>query len=604
LVDFHLAYRAQYSNEWCKKHALPRAVLCLYWFKVFMQNRKRTHSNGSAMDGFVSRSRPTAPRRASLETTRARGRHQPVEGFVPRNPAVNEPLSFTDETSAAKNDWSDENTLTIDPAELGKSSFGSGLPPKKVEKPPHFWQIFKKRRIRKGKPEPSRRKKITRRVIAVLILILILLGAFLGWKFLRATSKVFDGNVLGFFDSTKLKGEEDGRVNILLAGTSEDDADHGGADLTDSIMLVSIDTKNNTGFTVSIHRDLWVKYGERCSSGYEGKINVAYQCGNDVNFKEDGYAEGGMGLLQKIVSTNFGVPIQYYGKINYTAFKDAVDAVGGITLNIDSEDPRGIYDPNIQPKDGGPVRLKNGPQQLDGKLALALARSRNVKGGYGMSRGDFDRTTYQRAMLIALKDKALSAGVISNPAKLGSLLDAAGDNVQTNFKSNEIRRLYEISKLVKNDKIQSIDLASSENMLVTTGMVGPQSVVKPTAGVNNFSAIKLYFKKLTSTDPVAREGASVVVLNASGTVGLAQKRSDELAMKGISTVGIGNTTARSANVIVDLSSGKMPGTKSLLEKSFNVKATTNVAEYPEAKNYKADFVIILGKQSASLSSGN
>lgn len=557
------------------------------------------------MDGFVRRSRSNAPRRASLETTSsARSRRHPVDGFVARNPAVNEPLSFTDETSVEPADWSSNDAITIDPSELKQSALGA-VPPRNPQKPPHFWQIFKKRRIRKGKPEPSRRKKISKRVVAIFVVILILLGGFLGWKFLRATSKVFDGNVLGFFDSTKLKGEEDGRVNILLAGTSEDDGpDHGGADLTDSIMIVSIDTKNNTGFTVSIPRDLWVKYGERCSAGYEGKINVAYQCGKDVDFKEDGYAEGGMGLLEKIVSTNFGIPIHYYGKINYTAFKDAVDAVGGITLNIDSEDPRGIYDPNIQPKDGGPVRLKNGPQKLDGKLALALARSRNVKGGYGMSRGDFDRTTYQRAMLIALKDKALSAGVITNPAKLGSLLDAAGDNVQTDFKSNEIRRLYELSKLVNNDKIQSIDLASSENMLVTTGMVGSQSVVKPTAGINNYSEIKLYFKKLTSTDPVAREGASVVVLNASGTIGLAQKRSDELALKGVGTADIGNTTARSTNVIIDLSSGKMPATKSLLEKTFNVKATTSTTEYPVAKNYQTDFIIILGKQSTSSPSSN
>jgi LCP family protein required for cell wall assembly len=464
-----------------------------------MQNNKRTPKNGSAMDGFVRRSRASTTRRASLETTRPRDRRRQTDGFVPRNPTVNQPVSFSDETLLENSNLSDENTITIDPEDLKHSEFSGGRHEKQAEKPPHFWQIFKKRRIRKGKPEPSRRKKIVRRTIAVILLLLVILGGFLGWKFLNATSKVFEGNVLGFFDTTKLKGEENGRVNILLAGTSEDDADHGGADLTDSIMLVSIDTENNSGFTVSIPRDLWVKYGERCSAGFEGKINVAYQCGNDVNFKEDGYPDGGMGLLSKIVSTNLGVPIQYYGKINYTAFKDAVDAVGGITLNIDSEDPRGIYDPNIQPKDGGPVRLKNGPQKLDGKLALALARSRNVKGGYGMSRGDFDRTTYQRAMLVALKDKALSAGVISNPSKLGGLLDAAGDNVQTNFKSNEIRRLYDLSKLISNEKIQSIDLASSDNMLVTTGMYNGQSIVRPVDGINNFSSIKAYFKNLRAT---------------------------------------------------------------------------------------------------------
>lgn len=557
------------------------------------------------MDGFVRRNRGDAPRRASLESTRsARKAARPTDGFVPRNPAaVNKPVTFTDAPQSSN--WSDQDSIEITPEELTRKPFATTEPFSGSEKQPHFWQIFKKRRIARGKPEPSRRKKIIKRTILVLFLILALIGGFLGWKFLKATSKVFDGNVLGFFDSTKLKGEETGRVNILLAGTSEDDGpDHGGADLTDSIMVVSIDTKNNTGFTVSIPRDLWVKYGERCSAGYEGKINVAYQCGKDVSFKEDGYAEGGMGLLEKIISTNLGIPINYYGKINYTAFKDAVDAVGGITLDIKSEDPRGIYDPNIQPKDGGPVRLKNGPQQLDGKLALALARSRNVKGGYGMSRGDFDRTTYQRAMLLALKDKALSAGVISNPAKLGSLLDAAGNNVETDFKSNEVRRLYDLSKLIQNDKIQSIDLASSENMLVTTGMVGPQSVVKPVAGLGNFSAIKLYFKKLTSSDAVVREGATVAVLNGSGTVGLAQKRADELTVKGIEVSKIGNISAQETTVIIDLSEGKKLATKSLLEKHFSAKSTTNAANYPELKGYQTDFVVLVGKQAATTSTSN
>lgn len=557
------------------------------------KSNKRIPRRGSAVDGFVRRSRVGTARRASLENSPSSRMRRRVDGFVPRHAAPDRPIEFNDN----KDQWADENTLMIDPDEIAGQPFLQTGSTKDKESKPHFWQIFKKRRIRRGKPEPSRRKKIIKRVIAAILLVLILVGAFLGWRFLSATSKIFDGNILGFFDSTTLRGEAEGRVNILLAGTSEDDANHDGADLTDSIMLVSIDTKNNTGFTVSIPRDLWVKYGERCSVGNEGKINVAYQCGEDIEFKEDGYGEGGMGLLQKIVSTNFGMPVHYYGKISYTAFRQSVDAVGGITINVESDDPRGIYDPNIQPKDGGPVRLKNGRQKLDGKTALALARSRNVAGGYGMSRGDFDRTKYQQAMLVALKDKALSAGVITNPAKVGDLLDAAGDNIKTDFKSNEVRRLYELSKLITNDKIQSIDLADEETELVTTGMYNSQSIVRPVAGLNNFTQIKAFFKKLTSNDPVAKEGATVVVLNASGVVGLAQKKADELAVKGITVATVGNAPARSAGIIVDRSGGKKNHTKSLLEKHFNATSTTNITSYPEAKNYQADFVVFIGRQS-------
>ncbi len=556
-----------------------------------MQKNQRKSSN--AMDGFVPRNRVNASRRGSVESSPKRDRRA-TDGFIPRSAVSTKPLTMSDDK------WSDENTLTI--SETTDLDHPSGISEKKgtltggVGKP-KWWQFGKKRRIRKGKPEPSRRKKIVKRTIFFLLLLLVLIGGYLGWKVLKNTGKVFNGNILGFLDSTKLDGEESGRVNILLAGTSEDDVDHDGADLTDSIMLISLDTKNNTAFTVSIPRDLWVKYGERCSSGYEGKINVAYQCGEDVQFKENGYAEGGMGLLQKIVSSNLDIPIQYYGKINYTAFRQAVDAVGGIDVNIQSSDPRGIYDPNIQPKDGGPVRLKNGIQHLDGKLALALARSRNVRGGYGMSRGDFDRTTYQRAMLIALKDKALSTGVITNPAKLGSLLDAAGDNVDTNFESGEVRRLYELSKLIKNQNIKSIDLTTPDIALLTTGMYGGQSIVRPVAGISNFNPIKLYFKKIMSTDPIVREGATVVVLNGSGVSGFAQKKADELTTKGIAVNRVGNTTTREATVIVDMTGGKKNSTKSYLEKLYKVTATSTVPT--EAKGYQTDFVILIGKATTT-----
>lgn len=487
-----------------------------------------------------------------------------------------QPLTFADEK------WSeDEATLTFDMNELPNT-----------EKKTRIGLRKRRKTDDNGFKKHSKRKKI----LIILALLVLLVGGFLGWKFLVASSKVFEGNVLGFLNTAKLKGEDEGRVNILLAGTSEDDIDHDGAMLTDSIMLVSIDTRNNTAFTTSIPRDLWVRYGgESCSAGFEGKINNAYQCGEAESFSEPGYPKGGMGLLSKVVSTNFGIPVQYYGKINYTAFRDAVDAVGGITVTIDSPDPRGIYDPNIQPKDGGPVRLKNGPQKLDGKGALALARSRNVAGGYGMSRGDFDRTTYQRAMLIALKEKALSAGVLSNPSKIGGLLDAAGDNVDTNFNTSELRRLYELSKLVKSDDITSVDLADAEMNILTTGMYSGQSIVRPTAGIKDFSQLKSYFKKLTSTDPLVKEGASVVILNGSGQTGMAQKYADKLSEKGIDVLVVSNAgTERQENSLVDLSETKNPKTVAFLENDLKTKVIRDATTVPEASRYEADYLIILG----------
>ena len=125
----------------------------------------------------------------------------------------------------------------------------------------------------------------------------------------------------------------EGRVNILLAGDSVDDPNHGGAQLTDSILLLSINTKNHSAFLSALGRDLWV-YVPGLDS-YQ-KINAA----NDVsNFNQAGYPAGGMGQLEEIVQTDLGIPVDYYGLMDYGAFKDSVDAVGGVTINIQSPDP-------------------------------------------------------------------------------------------------------------------------------------------------------------------------------------------------------------------------------------------------------------------------
>ncbi|MEO8036754.1 MAG: M56 family metallopeptidase, partial [Acidobacteriota bacterium] len=120
---------------------------------------------------------------------------------------------------------------------------------------------------------------------------------------------------------------ENGRINILVAGNSADDAGHNGASLTDSIMVMSVNTRNNTAMMLSVPRDLWVNVP---GNGHS-KINAAY-------------TYGGMDALKGVIEDNLDIPIHYTVLVNYSAFRDLVNAVGGITIKIDSPDRRGIYD--------------------------------------------------------------------------------------------------------------------------------------------------------------------------------------------------------------------------------------------------------------------
>lgn len=459
------------------------------------------------------------------------------------------------------------------------------------------------RASRTARPQTSRWQRLTekltlKRFTLVLGVLVLLIVGWVGGKFLWNAHKLFGGNILGILSSTKLKGEDDGRVNILLAGNSADDAGHNGGRLTDSIMLVSIDTRNNKAFMLSIPRDLWVKVP---GDGHQ-KINGAYVVGEEAGFSRDGYPEGGMGALEQIISQDFDIPIHYYALINYNAMKQAVDAVGGVDFTVKSEDPRGLFDPNIDWTTRKPlVKLSNGTHHLNGQAALDLARARgDAYNSYGFAGSDFTRTENQRKLLIALKNKAISAGVLANPAKLSSLMDAIGNNVQTDFKINEVRRLYDIMKKIGNNNIQSLGLndVNGESLLASYTSPMGQSALIPAAGVDDFSEIQAFIRQKTSSNQMVQEAAKIVVLNGTDINGLAGKTKRKLTSKQlyVSDVGDAGNVNQAKTTIIDASGGKKPATRAGLVKIFGNSVTT---QNPYANLYEADFIVVVGRDQAA-----
>mgnify|MGYP003337691278 CR=1 FL=1 len=234
-------------------------------------------------------------------------------------------------------------------------------------------------------PKKPRRRFLgltRKRVVIFLLLAALVFGAYFGIKVFMTSSKLFSGSIFDLLgQGATLKTDEYGRSNILVFGTSEDDPSHedAGANLTDSIMIISVDQKAKNAVMISVPRDLWVKYGEACMSGYEGKINVVYECGLDGGNEPDGAKK-----LMDTVGESFGIDIQYYAHVNYTVVRDTVNAVGGVTVQIDSDDPRGILDRNFDWACNfkcNYVKWPNGPAHLNGDQALALARARNAEIG-------------------------------------------------------------------------------------------------------------------------------------------------------------------------------------------------------------------------------
>ncbi|HEX5797899.1 MAG TPA: LCP family protein [Candidatus Saccharimonadales bacterium] len=344
--------------------------------------------------------------------------------------------------------------------------------------------------------KPKKRRWIKRTILAVFFVLFIPSAIFVGWNahnVAQASEKIFGtGNLTRLLIPTKLSSQ-DGRVNILLVGYSKDDPGHAGAELTDSILIMSLDTEKKTGYMLSVPRDLYIEI-----PGYgAAKINEAYQAGERSDFKENGYPNGGVGLLEKTISEKFAIEFHYYALINYGTVKDIVSALDGISVKIDSKDPRGIYDPNFRPREGGPLKLKNGVQKINASEALRLTRARgSTFGSYGFAQSDFDRTKNQQAVIKGIKEE-LTWGLLLDPRKNPTIFNAFAENIKTDIKLSEVVPLYRLFNDISVDKLHSAGFRSDKvNLLPSYTTPTGQSALVPNGGVNSYDEIKKYIEDL------------------------------------------------------------------------------------------------------------
>jgi LCP family protein required for cell wall assembly len=461
------------------------------------------------------------------------------------------------------------------------------------------------------------------RIILLLVVIFVAIGGFLAVKSFIISGKLFNGGSLLSLltPGEPLKVDSQGRTNIIIFGTSQDDSAHqnevggGGLWLTDSIQLMSIDQKAKTVKMVAIPRDLWVKL-DSCEVGDYSKINAVYECGSGLynssqNVTGDYKAldAAGAKALMARVQTVTGIQSQYFVHVNYSVLKQSVDAVGGIDVNIVGDGASGVYDTNFDwDCSGGARTCKNvyyphdGVYHLSGQQALYLARARGDYGAYsyldfGLDRGDFDRQANQQKIIVALKSKAQSAGVLANPIALSKLLDALGNNVTMSFSAGEIKTLLDFSTKLPSSGLQSVSLVGDKNPVVATDMVAGQSVVVPTSGTYDYSSIINYLAHELSTNPATKENAAIGVYNASSVSGQAGKLQTKLQQLGLAVDTAGNAASSDAGsghyTLYDQSNGKMPQTLQLLQKTLGVTATT--AAVPSDVTLPDDFVVLINR---------
>ena len=188
----------------------------------------------------------------------------------------------------------------------------------------------------------------------------------------------------------------DGPLNVLVLGVDERPGGdvEGTGSRTDTIMLVQVTPETGDIKLLSVPRDLLVEI----EPGVEDRINAAY-------------SYGGIAETMRALQSYSRVPVEHYVIVDFEGFKDVINAMGGVEVDVEDE---------IPPKYG----IKDGLQTLNGAQALFYARYRGTPGG------DLDRIEHQQRLIAALRSKALRWDTAARVPEISRVMNR---NVETNL---------------------------------------------------------------------------------------------------------------------------------------------------------------------------
>ncbi|HKO51640.1 MAG TPA: LCP family protein [Polyangiaceae bacterium] len=193
----------------------------------------------------------------------------------------------------------------------------------------------------------------------------------------------------------------------------------GGAGLADTLLIAVFDEASDALGLVSIPRDLWVEIPGHAEDRINTVMNVARRAGDDP-----------LALLGRVVENTLGLPISHSLAIDIGVFERAVDALGGVTVNV----PCPIVDRFLDPRDATGYRkldLAAGAARLDGVTAAMYARSRH-------GRSDFSRARRQQAILVGMRRELSKTSTL---VRLPSLFGSFEDSIETDLSRAEVLRL-------------------------------------------------------------------------------------------------------------------------------------------------------------------
>ena len=431
--------------------------------------------------------------------------------------------------------------------------------------------------IRVKKPRPAR--TFVFGILAIIVLSGIIWGAR---AFFLLTNVVSGSSKDGFFSNLSivskkdgLKGQSDGRVNVLLIGIGGASHPKGG-NLADSIILTNIKADGPKAITMmNLPRDLLVDMPKPLSG--QQKINAVHSYGEQEKEKTSGGPES----LKKVVETISDQTVNYWIRIDFDGFKKLVDAVGGITIDV----PKDISDYNYPADnliDYDSFIIKAGTRHMDGKTALKYARSR-------YSTSDFDRSNRQQQIIQAIKDEFEAKGYIYRPDKILEVINIISKHLKTDMTMQEIRQIYDLVKDIPDEKINSVVLDNSATGPFQTYSNGGYYLIPK---VSDWSEVKQIAKNIFSYGAILAEKPTVEIQDASGK-SICSAEKTELSAIGYTVVSCAKSQDKvSATKIYNFTTEKNQ-TLDHLKTRYSVTGAL-IGDKSLLKSAQADFLIIVG----------
>lgn len=371
-------------------------------------------------------------------------------------------------------------------------------------------------------------------------------------------------------------------VNILLMGVDLR-CDEEGPTHSDTIMLASLDPLGRRAAILSLPRDLWVEI-----PGFGvGRINQAYFDGQAYE-----YPGGGAQLAAETVEAFIGVPIDYYITVDFQAFIDVVDLLGGIVIDV----PESIDDPTYPDNCYGydAFTIQAGRQRLDGATALKYARTRATFGG------DVDRAGRQQQVILALQEQATQLSSLPQLLlRAPQLWQSLQDNVTTNMELEQMIQLGRLGLDIPRDQVQNVVLDFDYVYNETTP--DGQQVLVPVREKIRTLRDELFAPAPVPTPQIEAlpeltltEEARVAIFNGTPTFGLAGDTRRYLESLGINVTTVDNADSATYTSTQIIDYGSHPYTVQFLIQKMqipplNVSSGTNPAG-------DFDVLVILGSE--------